>query len=77
MANGDVHTTYNRKTERWENKKVGNSRPSSSHDRADEASRRGQELAREAQSEWLKHRKDNNQIHRRNSYGGDPYPPRG
>ncbi|KLN34565.1 hypothetical protein FB00_11190 [Cellulosimicrobium funkei] len=77
MAKGDVHTSYDDERGQWVNRREGASRISSAHDRADDASARGQDLARSTGSEWVKHRKDNGQIHDRNSYGDDPFPPRG
>ncbi|NNU26796.1 DUF2188 domain-containing protein [Isoptericola sediminis] len=77
MAKGDVHTSWDADREKWVNRREGNDRPSSSHDRADDASSRGQDLARNTGSEWIKHRKDDGRIHDRNTYGKDPYPPKG
>ena len=77
MAKGDVHTSFDDESKKWVNRREGNDRASSVHSTAAEASARGQELARNTDSEWLKHRKDNGQIHERNTYGKDPNPPRG
>ena len=77
MVKGDVHTSYDDDSQKWVNRREGNIRASSTHDTAAEASERGRELARNTDSEWLKHRKDNGQIHYRNSYGEDPHPPAG
>ena len=60
----------------WYNKREGNSNASSRHETKAEASARGQDLARNTGSEWLGHRKDDNTINERNTYGDDPYPPK-
>jgi len=77
MAKGDVHTSYDDERGQWINRREGASRISDAHDTAADASSRGQDLARSTGSEWIKHRKDNGQIHDRNSYGDDPFPPPG
>lgn len=77
MARGDVHTTWDSDSGRWRNKREGNERASGTYDTKAEASAEGQRLARSTGSEWFGHRKDNNQIHARNTYGRDPYPPKG
>lgn len=77
MATGDVHTSFDDESGKWVNRREGNTRASSTHDNAADASARGRDLAKSTDSEWLKHRKDNGQIHRRNTYGADPHPPKG
>jgi hypothetical protein len=77
VAKGDVHTSYDGDRGQWVNRREGNDRISSAHDTAAAASARGQELARNSQSEWVKHRQDNGQIHQRNTYGHDPRSSRG
>ncbi len=72
MANGDVHTMYDPSSDDWYNKRVGASRASSRHETKAEASARGQDLARSTNSEWLGHKKENNAINERNTYGNDP-----
>ncbi len=76
MANGDVHTTWDDDNKQWRNTREGNSRASSTHDHKDDASQRGQDLARNTGNEWLGHKRDGT-INERNTYGDDPYPPRG
>lgn len=76
MATGDVHTTYDRDSGQWVNRREGNVRPSSTHDTAADASARGQDLARGTQSEWYKHAMKDARIQQRNTYGSDPFPPR-
>ena len=45
----------------------------------DSALQQGKELAQKSGGELIPHRKDNGQFskHGRNSYGNDPFPPRG
>lgn len=77
MANGDVHTMYDPDKGDWYNKREGNAKASSRHETKAEAADRGRDLARNTGSEWLGHRKDDNAINERNTYGRDPHPPRG
>lgn len=77
MAKGDVHTSHDDDSGKWVNRREGNTRASSSHDTAAEASARGKDLARSTDNEWLKHRKDNGEIQERNTYGDDSHPPKG
>ena len=77
MAKGDVHTSFDDESQKWVNRREGNQRASSTHDTAAEASERGKDLARNTDSEWVKHRKDNGRFHERNTYGDDPNPPKG
>ncbi|MGV8966270.1 MAG: DUF2188 domain-containing protein [Cellulomonas sp.] len=77
MAAGDVHTTFDPSAGSWRNKREGNQRASGTYDTKAEASSEGQRLARDTKSEWLGHRKDNGQINERNTYGKDPFPPKG
>jgi hypothetical protein len=76
VARGWIHTTYRRATGDWANTVEGNDRASSVHATKDEAVRRGRELAINARTEHVIHNMDGT-IASRNSYGGDPYPPRG
>lgn len=68
-----MHTSNVDVSQKWVNRRESKSRASSTHDTAAEASERGRELARNADSEWLEHLRDNGQIRDRNRYGGDPY----
>lgn len=76
MGAGDVHTTYDSEHGDWVNRREGNDRASSRHDTKAEATDRGQGLARNTGSEWFGHRRDG-VITERNTYGHDPYPPKG
>lgn len=69
-----VHTVT---TDRgWGNKREGSDRVSRNYDTKKEAQEAGRETARRARTEHLIHRRDGT-IGERNSYGTDPYPPRG
>ena len=72
----NVHTTPSPDGDGWINKKEGNERASSKHDTKADAVERGRDLARNESSEHLIHKKDGT-IGERNSYGNDPYPPKG
>jgi len=60
----------------WTVKKSGSSRVSRSFDRKEEAVKYGRELSRREQTELYIHKKDG-RIQERNSYGKDPFPPKG
>lgn len=76
MARGWVHTTYRIIDAQWMNKVEGNDYASSVHSTKTEAVQRGRQLAINARTEHVVHNMDGT-IAYRNSYGGDPYPPRG
>ena len=73
----NVHTSYNRERSQWQNKREGASRVSGYYDTAREASSHGKDIARKSEAEWIKHSKANGQIQERNTYGRDPFPPKG
>lgn len=78
MANSNnYHASYDRDREQWKVGREGSSRASEYVDRADDAWARANELAKKSGGEAVKHRRDNSQIHKRNSHGNDPYPPKG
>jgi hypothetical protein len=60
----------------WANRREGASRVSQTFDTKREAQQTGRETARREHVEHLIHNKDG-QIGERNSYGNDPYPPKG
>ncbi len=60
----------------WAVRGEGNERATSVHDTQEEAINAGREIAQNQGSELLIHGK-NGQIRERNSYGNDPFPPRG
>ena len=60
----------------WAVKPAGGERASSVHSTQAEAIERGREIAMNQDSELLIHGR-NGQIRERNTYGSDPYPPKG
>ena len=60
----------------WGVRGAGNSRLTSVHENQTEAIEAAREIARNQQSELFVHGR-NGQIRERNSYGNDPFPPRG
>jgi hypothetical protein len=76
MALGNDYWTSKRPDGSWTVKKSGTSRASSVHSTQDSAWKEARRLARGAGSEaYLKGR--DGKIRARNSYGNDPYPPKG
>lgn len=73
----NIHINWDRDREQWKNQRAGSSRASGYFDTADDAWAAGRQTAMRDGVELIKHRKDNNQIHKRNTYGDDPYPPKG
>lgn len=60
----------------WAVREAGKSRVTSVHETQAEAITHAQDIARNQQSEMLIHGR-NGQIRERNTYGNDPFPPRG
>jgi uncharacterized protein YdaT len=60
----------------WAVRGEGNGRVTSVHDTQREAIERGREIAQNQASELLIHG-ENGRIRARDSYGNDPYPPKG
>lgn len=60
----------------WAVRGEGNSRDTSHHDTQAEAQARAREIAQNQHSEVLIHGRDG-KIRDRDSYGNDPYPPKG
>ena len=61
---------------RWAVKPEGGVKPSTVHDTQQQAIERGTEIAKNQSSELIIHGK-NGRIRERNSYGNDPFPPKG
>lgn len=61
---------------KWAVRKAGASRASNTFNTQQEAIARGREIARAQQTELYIHGQDG-RIRERNSYGNDPYPPKG
>ena len=62
--------------EGWAVKGAGNQRATSVHKTQAEAIKEARDIAQNQKSEMLLHGK-NGQIRERNTYGNDPYPPKG
>lgn len=62
--------------DKWAVRGAGNSRSTSVHDTQAAAVSEAREIARNQRSELLIHGR-NGQIRDRDSYGNDPYPPKG
>ena len=61
---------------KWAVKGEGNQRATSVHDTQAEATERAREIARREKSELLVHGRDG-EIRSRDSFGHDPFPPKG
>ncbi len=72
----NIHTVFNSERGMWENKAEGVKNPLSSHHTKDNALDKGRNIAKADEVEHFIHGKDG-KIQERNSYGNDPYPPRG
>lgn len=75
MANKPIHTVPN-KNGGWDNKREGGTRASNHADTKAEAVKQGKELAKNSRTEHIIHNKDG-KIGQKNSYGNDPFPPKG
>lgn len=62
--------------DQWAVRGAGNSRVTSIHNTQTEAISQARGIAQNQQSEMFVHRQ-NGQIRERNTYGNDPYPPKG
>ena len=60
----------------WQNTVEGNKRASNTSSTKAEAETKGREMAKSRKTEHVIQNKDG-EIHKRNSYGNDPYPPQG
>lgn len=69
-----VHVTPHDKG--WAVTREGNKRPSSVHPTQKQAAQEGQAIAKRDKTEFALHGKDG-QIRQKNTYGKDPYPPKG
>jgi hypothetical protein len=74
MATNDVHTVPWKG--RWANRRESDLRITRTYRRQSDAIPVGRNLAKKTKSEHFIHRR-NGTIRARNSYGHDPYPPRG
>ncbi|QQS18176.1 DUF2188 domain-containing protein [Candidatus Saccharibacteria bacterium] len=76
MAGKQVHTTYSKQAGNWRNVSAGSSRPAKVYDTKVQAQTAGRQQAINNKTEHVVHNQ-NGQIASRNSYGGDPHPPKG
>ncbi len=74
MAKGDVETYF--EDDKWKNKVEGNERASNTAPRKAEAQAEGRQMAKSRGVEHIIRNKDG-EIGERNSYGKDPFPPKG
>lgn len=74
MAKKPVHTVKH--GDGWANRREGSERVSSTHRTQAEAAKEGREAAKRDKTEHFIHGEDG-KIRERNSYGSDPFPPRG
>ena len=74
MVKNPVHTVPH--GDGWANRREGSDRVSKTFDRKADAEAAGRSTAQRERTEHLVHRKDGT-IGERNSYGGDPHPPKG
>lgn len=74
MSKKPIHTVPH--GDGWANRREGSERVSSTHKTQADAARDGREHARRDNTEHFIHG-ENGQIRERNSYGNDPYPPKG
>jgi hypothetical protein len=73
MTKKNIHVTPH--GDKWAAQREG-SRASSLHDTQKEAEQKGRQTARKDKTEFYLHNKQG-QIRERDSYGNDPYPPKG
>jgi len=74
MAKRPVHTVKHEGG--WANRREGSNRVSSTHRTQAAAAREGRAAARRDRTEHFIHGRDG-RIRERNSYGNDPFPPKG
>ncbi|MEI8390245.1 MAG: DUF2188 domain-containing protein [bacterium] len=72
-----IHVMYNKQNKEWYGKQDGGERKSFTAPTQADAIERAKQIAQNKQQELSIHRKDNNQIRDKNSYGNDNFPPRG
>lgn len=75
MTKKPVHTVPN-KNGGWDNKREGAARASNHAETKADAMKSGKELAKNNKTEHFIHNRDG-KIALKNSYGNDPFPPRG
>jgi len=76
MAKRSNHVVPSKERGGWVVKKSGSTKASRSFGRKEDAVKYGRKLSRKESTELYIHKKDG-RIQDRNSYGRDPFPPRG
>ncbi len=76
MSKKSNHVVPSKKRGGWAVKKSGSAIASKSFDRKEDAVKYGRELSRREKTELYIHKRDG-RIQDRNSYGKDPFPPKG
>jgi len=76
MAKRSNHVVPSKERGGWVVKKSGSTKASKSFGRKEDAVKYGRKLSRKESTELYIHKKDG-RIQDRNSYGRDPFPPRG
>ncbi len=71
-----THVVPNKKQGGWDVKRGGQKTPVSHHNKKTDAIDKARETSKKAGSELFIHGKDG-KIQRKDSHGGDPYPPEG
>lgn len=73
-----IHVMYDKESKSWYGKQDNAERKSFANiPTQKEATDRAKQIAQNKQQEVSTHRKDNNQIREKNSYGNDNFPPKG
>ena len=73
----NVHVTFDKDNDQWKVKTEGASRAAGYYGTKAEAHSAGRQVAENKSGELFIHDKKNGQIKERDSYGNDPYPPKG
>lgn len=76
MTAKQVHTTFNKSAGNWRNVSSGATKPNKVFETKSEAKSAGRQQAINQKAEHVIHNEDG-KIAQRNSYGNDPFPPRG
>lgn len=71
-----IHVTFDKSDDTWDVKSAGSSKAYRSTDRKTDAVTIATQVAKNQGAELFIHGKDN-EIQSRNSYGNDPFPPKG
>ncbi len=76
MANKQIHTTYSKTASNWRNVSNGANRLAKVYSTKVDTQAAGRTQAMNNKAEHIIHNQDG-RIASRNSYGNDPYPPKG